>query len=93
MYKQILLSTLFQPAPAFPPVQAWCRTPPPWTPARLQGMLYIDTLSQSNIPPLQGLVPDPTILDTSEVELVDVKFLEEEPVVVVQVGSRFFVLY
>ncbi|PRW60304.1 Mitochondrial import inner membrane translocase subunit TIM44 [Chlorella sorokiniana] len=32
----------------------------------------------------QGLVPDPTILDTSEVELVDVKFLEEEPIVVVQ---------
>ncbi|KAL4447609.1 hypothetical protein ABPG75_004828 [Micractinium tetrahymenae] len=32
----------------------------------------------------QGLVPDPTLLDTSEVELVDLKFLEEEPVVVVQ---------
>lgn len=32
-------------------------------------------------------MPDPTILDTSEVELVDVKFLEEEPVVVVQVGA------
>lgn len=31
-------------------------------------------------------MPDPTILDTSEVELVDVKFLEEEPIVVVQVG-------
>ena len=33
---------------------------------------------------LQGLHPDPTILDTSEVELVDIKFLEEDPVVVVQ---------
>lgn len=32
----------------------------------------------------QGLVPDPTLLDTSEVELVDIKFLEEEPIVVVQ---------
>lgn len=33
---------------------------------------------------LQGLSADPTILDTSEVELVDVKFLEEDPVIVVQ---------
>lgn len=33
---------------------------------------------------LQGLHADPTILDTSEVELVDIKFLEEDPVVVVQ---------
>lgn len=33
---------------------------------------------------LQGLVPDPTLLDTSEVELVDLKFLDEEPIVVVQ---------
>lgn len=32
----------------------------------------------------QGLVPDPTLLDTSEVELVDIKWLEEEPIVVVQ---------
>lgn len=32
----------------------------------------------------QGLHSDPTILDTSEVELVDIKFLEEDPVVVVQ---------
>lgn len=32
----------------------------------------------------QGLVPDPTLLDTSEVELVDLKFLDEEPIVVVQ---------
>ncbi|EFN59973.1 hypothetical protein CHLNCDRAFT_133085 [Chlorella variabilis] len=31
-----------------------------------------------------GLVPDPTLLDTSEVELVDIKWLEEEPIVVVQ---------
>jgi hypothetical protein len=29
-------------------------------------------------------VPDPTLLDTSEVELVDLKFLDEEPIVVVQ---------
>ena len=35
-------------------------------------------------PLLQGLVPDPTLLDTSEVELVDLKFLEEEPIVVAQ---------
>lgn len=34
---------------------------------------------------LQGLVADPTLLDTSEVELVDVKFLEDEPILVVQV--------
>ena len=33
---------------------------------------------------MQGLVPDPTLLDTSEVELVDLKFLEEEPIVVAQ---------
>jgi hypothetical protein len=33
---------------------------------------------------VQGLVPDPTLLDTSEVELVDIKVLEEEPIVVVQ---------
>lgn len=32
----------------------------------------------------QGLHSDPTILDTSEVELVDIKFLEEDPVVVTQ---------
>lgn len=32
----------------------------------------------------QGLQSDPTILDTSEVELVDIKFLEDDPVVVVQ---------
>ncbi|GAB4816222.1 hypothetical protein N2152v2_003268 [Parachlorella kessleri] len=32
----------------------------------------------------QGLVADPTLLDTSDVELVDVKFLEEEPILVVQ---------
>ena len=29
-------------------------------------------------------MPDPTLLDTSEVELVDLKMLEEEPIVVVQ---------
>ena len=29
-------------------------------------------------------MPDPTLLDTSEVELVDLKFLEEEPIVVAQ---------
>ena len=33
---------------------------------------------------LQGIFPDPTILDTSDVELVDLKFLEDDPVVVVQ---------
>ncbi len=32
----------------------------------------------------QGLVPDPTLLDTSEVELVDLKMLDDSPVVVVQ---------
>ena len=30
------------------------------------------------------LVPDPTLLDTSEVELVDLKMLDDSPVVVVQ---------
>ena len=40
----------------------------------LMGMLFV----------FQGLHSDPTILDTSEVELVDIKFLEEDPVVVVQ---------
>lgn len=29
-------------------------------------------------------MPDPSLLDTSEVELVDIKVLEEEPIVVVQ---------
>lgn len=38
-------------------------------------------------PTTQGLVADPTLLDTSDVELVDVKFLEEEPILVVQVRS------
>ena len=33
---------------------------------------------------LQGIFPDPTILDVSDVELVDLKFLEDDPVVVVQ---------
>lgn len=42
---------------------------------------------------MQGLVPDPTILDTSEVELVDVKFLEEDPIVVVQVGCFWASFY
>ena len=32
----------------------------------------------------QGLVPDPTLLDTSEVELVDLKMLDDNPVVVAQ---------
>lgn len=31
-----------------------------------------------------GLVPDPTLLDTSEVELVDLKMLDDSPIVVVQ---------
>ena len=31
-----------------------------------------------------GLVPDPTLLDTSEVELVDLKTLDDSPVVVAQ---------
>ena len=31
-----------------------------------------------------GLVPDPTLLDTSEVELVDLKMLEDSPIVVAQ---------
>lgn len=31
-----------------------------------------------------GLVPDPTLLDTSEVELVDLKMLEDSPIIVVQ---------
>lgn len=31
-----------------------------------------------------GLVPDPTLLDTSDVELVDLKMLDESPVIVVQ---------
>ena len=31
-----------------------------------------------------GLVPDPTLLDTSDVELVDLKMLEGSPVVVAQ---------
>lgn len=32
----------------------------------------------------QGLVPDPTLLDASEVELVDLKMLDDDPVVVAQ---------
>ena len=39
------------------------------------------------MPPLlppQGLFADATLLDVSEVELADVKFLETDPVVVVQ---------
>eukprot|EP00887_Chlorella_sp_A99_P003311 scaffold9.g3311.t1 len=32
----------------------------------------------------QGLIPDPTLLDTSEVELVDLKMLDDQPIVVVQ---------
>ncbi|KAL3131762.1 hypothetical protein ABBQ38_007481 [Trebouxia sp. C0009 RCD-2024] len=43
---------------------------------RLSGIIAAQTA--------QGLHSDPTILDTSEVELVDLKFLEEDPVVVVQ---------
>ena len=31
-----------------------------------------------------GLVPDPTLLDTSDVELVDLKMLDDSPIVVVQ---------
>lgn len=31
-----------------------------------------------------GLVPDPTLLDTSEVELVDLKMLEDAPIIVTQ---------
>jgi hypothetical protein len=31
-----------------------------------------------------GLVPDPTLLDTSEVELVDLKMLDDSPIIVVQ---------
>ena len=31
-----------------------------------------------------GLVPDPTLLDTSEVELVDLKMLDESPIIVAQ---------
>lgn len=31
-----------------------------------------------------GLIPDPTLLDTSDVELVDLKMLDDSPVVVVQ---------
>ena len=37
---------------------------------------------------VQGLVADPTLLDTSDVELVDVKFHEEQPILVVQVRGR-----
>jgi mitochondrial import inner membrane translocase subunit TIM44 len=36
----------------------------------------------------QGQTPDPTILHTSEVQLVDVKFLEGEPIVVVQFACQ-----
>ncbi len=36
------------------------------------------------LPCAQGVFRDPTILDVSDVELVDLKFLEEDPVVVVQ---------
>lgn len=31
-----------------------------------------------------GLIPDPTLLDTSEVELVDLKMLEDAPIIVTQ---------
>jgi import inner membrane translocase subunit TIM44 len=31
-----------------------------------------------------GLIPDPTLLDTSEVELVDIKMLEDAPIIVTQ---------
>jgi mitochondrial import inner membrane translocase subunit TIM44 len=33
---------------------------------------------------LQGAIPDPTILDISDVELADLKMHEENPVVIVQ---------
>lgn len=36
----------------------------------------------------QGHIPDPTILYTSDVQLVDVKFLENEPIVVVQFACQ-----
>lgn len=38
--------------------------------------------------PLQGLSTDPTILDVSDVELVDLKFVENNPVVVVQFNCQ-----
>ena len=37
---------------------------------------------------LQGLHSDPTILDTSDVELVDLKVLDEQPIVVVQFNCQ-----
>lgn len=37
---------------------------------------------------MQGLKTDPTILDVSEVELVDLKFVENNPVVVVQFNCQ-----
>lgn len=37
---------------------------------------------------MQGLSTDPSILDVSEVELVDLKFVENNPVVVVQFNCQ-----
>ena len=37
---------------------------------------------------MQGLTTDPTILDVSDVELVDLKFVENNPVVVVQFNCQ-----
>lgn len=39
-------------------------------------------------PLLQGMFSDPTLLDISDVELADIKFLEEDPVVVVQFNCQ-----
>jgi uncharacterized membrane protein len=36
----------------------------------------------------QGMFSDPTLLDISDVELADIKFLEEDPVVVVQFNCQ-----
>lgn len=36
----------------------------------------------------QGMFSDPTLLDISDVELVDIKFLEDDPVVVVQFNCQ-----
>lgn len=39
-------------------------------------------------PQLQGMFSDATLLDISDVELADIKFLEDDPVIVVQFNCQ-----
>ena len=58
-------------------VCAWC------APTRLPSSVsWLGSMASRAV--RQGVFPDPTILDVSDVELVDLKFLEDDPVVVVQ---------